>query len=50
MNLKDTKGRERPSANHRLVFSRVIRLKNGRVLIAEHYGLKCFAFWVKDKR
>jgi len=36
-----------PGPGYRLVFSRTIRLKTGKVLIAANYGLKAFAFWVK---
>ncbi len=34
-------------AGMRWVFSKTIRLKNGRVLHAAHYGLAAFAFLVK---
>jgi len=37
-----------PGPGYRLVFTRRIRLKNGRILRAESYGLKAFAFWVKE--
>jgi hypothetical protein len=37
-----------PGPGYRLVFSRTIRLRTGKVLIAANYGLKAFAFWVKD--
>ncbi len=37
-----------PGDGWRLVFSRTIRLKNGRILRAEHYGRRAFAFWVKS--
>ena len=38
---------DRPRPGYKLVFTRTIRLKNGRVLIADHYGLKAFRIWVK---
>jgi hypothetical protein len=38
-----------PGDGWHLVFTKTIRLRNGRVLYAEHYGLKCFAFWAKSK-
>lgn len=41
---------KRPSPDHSLVFTRIIRLRNGRVLYASDYGLKCFAFWAKPRR
>jgi hypothetical protein len=37
-----------PGPGYRLVFTRTIRLRNGRVLYAHHYGIEAFAFWVKD--
>lgn len=37
-----------PGPGYRLVFSKTIRLRNGRVLFAEAYGLKAFAFWVRN--
>lgn len=40
----------RPGPEYHLVFSKTIRLRNGRVLVAEHYGLRAFAFWVKSRR
>lgn len=43
----DWKGRRAPSGEYRLVFSRRVTLRNGRVLVAENYGLKAFAFWVR---
>ena len=44
------KQKPRPGPDYELVFSRTIRLRNGRVLVAKHYGLKCFAFWVRRKK
>lgn len=41
---------ECPGPGYELVFTRTIRLKNGRVLHAESYGLKCFCFWAKARR
>jgi hypothetical protein len=38
-----------PGADYRLVFSKTIRLKNGRILRAESYGLKAFAFWTRSR-
>lgn len=46
---RDWKGRERPGDGYELRFSRTIRLRSGRVLVAQHYGLKAFAFWVRVK-
>ena len=43
----DWKGRPSPGDGWELVYSKTIRLRNGRVLRSEHYGLKAFAFWVK---
>jgi hypothetical protein len=38
---------ERPApAGKRWVYTKTIRLKSGRVLHAESYGLRCFAFLV----
>lgn len=45
LELKDWRGRPRPSPLHVLVFSKFITLRNGRKLFAEHYGLNAFAFW-----
>lgn len=42
--------KRRPTSEHRLVFARRIRLRNGRVLLAEHYGLRAFAFWAKPRK
>jgi len=39
-----------PGPGYELVFCKTIRLKNGRVLHAESYGRKAWAFWVKAKR
>lgn len=36
-----------PGDGWRQVFSKTIRLKNGRILKAEDYGLTAFCFWVK---
>ena len=36
-----------PGPGYELVFTRTIRLRNGRILVAERYGLKAFAIWVK---
>ena len=38
---------ERPGK--RKVFSKTIRLRNGRVLNARDYGLEAFVFYVDDK-
>ena len=38
----------KPGPEYRLVYSARITLKTGRVLRASDYGLKAFAFWVKD--
>jgi hypothetical protein len=40
--------RPKPGPDYRLIFRRTIRLKGGRVIRAESYGLKAFAFWVKN--
>ena len=32
------------------VYSATIRLKNGRVLVAAHYGLKAFVFYPKNPK
>jgi hypothetical protein len=37
-----------PGDGYKLVHSRSIRLKTGRVPRAEEYGLRCFSFWVKE--
>lgn len=31
------------------IFTRTIRLKNGRILVAEHYGKKAFRFQVSEE-
>ena len=36
-----------PGPGYELIFSKTIRLRNGRILRAADYGLKAFAFWVK---
>ena len=36
-----------PGPGYVLRFSKTIRLRNGRVLVAAACGLKAFAFWVK---
>lgn len=33
----------------RLVFTKTIRLKNGRILYAQDYGLSAFSFWAKPR-
>ena len=38
-----------PGPEYELVHSRTIRLKNGRVLRAENYGLTAFCFWAKKR-
>ena len=38
-----------PGSGWSLVHTKTIRLRNGRVLRAEDYGLKCFTFWAKSK-
>ncbi len=39
-----------PGDGWRLIFTKTIRLKNGRVLKAEDYGLRCFCFWAKARK
>jgi hypothetical protein len=39
----------KPSPQHtRLIYTRTVRLRNGKVLHAEDYGKRAFVFWVKD--
>lgn len=50
--MKTPKGKTfgKPGDDRELIFTRLIRLKNGRILLAESYGLKAFAIWVKRRR
>jgi len=38
----------RPEAGERIVFTKTIRLKTGRILVAAAYGLKAFPIKVKS--
>jgi hypothetical protein len=38
-----------PGDGYHLVHTRTIRLRSGRVLRAQTYGLRCFTFWAKDR-
>ncbi len=33
-----------------IIFTKTIRLRNGRILIAEHYGLKAFRIRVRARK
>jgi hypothetical protein len=33
-----------------IIFTKTIRLRNGRILIAEHYGLKAFRIRVRTRK
>lgn len=33
---------------YRLVYTRKIRHKSGKILLADKYGIKAFAIWVKE--
>ena len=38
-----------PGEDYVLVHTRTVCLRNGRVLKAEQYGLRAFAFWAKRR-
>lgn len=45
--MKNRKIRPCPGPGYRLVFSKSIRTRSGKVIYAWQYGLAAFAFWVK---
>ena len=38
-----------PGEDYVLVYTRTVRLRSGKVLKAEQYGLRAFAFWAKRR-
>ena len=41
---------EEPGEGWTLVHTRFITLKNGRKLDCQHYGRRCWTFWVRTDR
>lgn len=46
-NFKKRPKRDKPGPGYQLVHTKTIRLRDGRILRAENYGIKCFTFWAK---